>query len=136
MANVQGASFPLPYGGRPRQIMVDLDPQRALRAGPLGRRRRQRHQRAEPHPALRHRQDRHAANTTSGSTARPDVVDAFNNLPIKQTNGTTVYVRDVAHVRDGYAVQTNIVRHNGARARAAHGAEERRLFHARYRARS
>ncbi len=46
----------------------------------------------------------------------PDLVDAFNNLPINQTNGTTVYVRDVAHVRDGYAVQTNIVRHNGARA--------------------
>ncbi len=40
---------------------------------------------------------------------------AFNRLPIRQVNGTTVYVGDVAHVRDGYAVQTNIVRHNGSR---------------------
>ncbi len=46
----------------------------------------------------------------------PDAAAAFNRLPIRQTNGTTVYVGDVAHVRDGYAVQTNIVRHNGARA--------------------
>src|SRR5205085_3062131 len=45
----------------------------------------------------------------------PEVVEAFNNLPVKQTHGSTVYVRDVAHVRDGYAVQTNIVRHNGSR---------------------
>ncbi len=46
----------------------------------------------------------------------PQLVAAFNRLPIRQTNGTTVYVSDVANVRDGYAVQTNIVRHNGARA--------------------
>src|SRR5205823_1315948 len=38
-----------------------------------------------------------------------------NNLPVKQSNGSTIYIRDVAHVRDGYAVQTNIVRHNGNR---------------------
>src|SRR6185437_6710820 len=37
-------------------------------------------------------------------------------LPIREVHGATVYVGDVAHVRDGYAVQTNIVRHNGARA--------------------
>ena len=46
----------------------------------------------------------------------PELVSAFNRLPIRQTNGTTVYVSDVAHVRDGYAVQTNVVRHNGVRA--------------------
>ena len=46
----------------------------------------------------------------------PELAAAFNRLPIRETNGTTVYVGDVAHVRDGYAVQTNIVRHNGARA--------------------
>jgi multidrug efflux pump subunit AcrB len=45
----------------------------------------------------------------------PEAVEAFNNLPVKQVNGSTVYIRDVAHVRDGYAVQTNIVRHNGTR---------------------
>jgi multidrug efflux pump subunit AcrB len=46
----------------------------------------------------------------------PPSADAFNSLPIKQTNGTTIYVRDVGHVRDGYAIQSNIVRHNGNRA--------------------
>jgi multidrug efflux pump subunit AcrB len=46
----------------------------------------------------------------------PPSADAFNSLPIKQTNGTTVYLRDIGHVRDGYAIQTNIVRHNGNRA--------------------
>ncbi len=45
----------------------------------------------------------------------PERVAAFNNLPIKQVNGTMVYIRDVAHVRDGYSVQQNIVRHNGSR---------------------
>ena len=53
MATVQGASFPLPYGGRPRQIMVDLDPQGALRQGPLAHGHRQRHQHPEPDPARR-----------------------------------------------------------------------------------
>src|SRR5262249_61025539 len=45
----------------------------------------------------------------------PRVPDAFNNLPVKSVNGTTIYLRDVAHVRDGSAVQTNIVRHDGRR---------------------
>ncbi len=46
----------------------------------------------------------------------PPSTDAFNSIPIKQTSGGTVYIRDVGHVRDGYAIQTNIVRHNGNRA--------------------
>ena len=45
----------------------------------------------------------------------PALLDTLNNLPIKSENGVVTYVRDVAHVRDGYAVQTNIVRHNGSR---------------------
>ena len=115
MANVQGATFPLPYGGRPRQISVDLDP-RALFA-----------QSISPNDVV------NAINAQSiilpsGSVkigaeeytvklnSSPDAAAAFNRLPIRQTNGATVYVGDVAHVRDGYAVQTNIVRHNGSRA--------------------
>ena len=47
--------------------------------------------------------------------SQPEGVSAFNNLPIKNVNGTPIYVKDVAHVRDGFAVQTNIVRHNGRR---------------------
>ena len=43
----------------------------------------------------------------------PDTVAALNDVPIKQVNGAMVYIRDVAHVRDGFAVQTNVVRQDG-----------------------
>ena len=46
----------------------------------------------------------------------PDVVSAFNDLPVKVVNGSIVYMRDVAQIHDGYAVQTNIVRQDGLRA--------------------
>ena len=46
-------------------------------------------------------------------------------MPIKVVNGATVYLRDVAQVRDGYAVQTSIVRTNGTPRRAAHGDAQR-----------
>src|SRR3984957_3359048 len=115
MANVEGATFPLPYGGRPREISVDLHP-RALYA-----------------QGLSASDVTNAINTQSlilpsGSVkigsqeygvklnSAPEAIAAFNRLPIRQTNGTTVYVGDVAHVRDGYVVQTNIVRYNGSRS--------------------
>jgi multidrug efflux pump subunit AcrB len=114
MATVQGASFPLPYGGRPRQISVDLD-LKALYAKNLS-----------PMdivntintqnlivPAGLARIGTHEYTVRLNS--EPEVVEAFNNLPVKQMNGATIYLRDVGHVRDGYAVQTNIVRHNGSR---------------------
>src|SRR2546427_373940 len=46
----------------------------------------------------------------------PDAVAALNDLPVKVVNGATVYLRDVAHVRDGFAVQTNMVRQDGRRS--------------------
>ena len=67
----EGATFPLPYGGKSAPDLRRSRPARALRARPLRQRRRQRHQRAEHHPALRLRQDRRRRNTTSSSTARP-----------------------------------------------------------------
>jgi multidrug efflux pump subunit AcrB len=115
MSNVQGASFPLPYGGKPREISVDLDP-RALYAEGLSA--------SDVVNAI----NSQSLILPSGSVkigaqeytvklnSAPELATAFNRLPIRQTNGTTVYVGDVAHVRDGYAVQTNIVRHNGVRA--------------------
>jgi multidrug efflux pump subunit AcrB len=115
LSNVQGASFPLPYGGRPRQVSVDLDP-RALYAQGLSA--------TDVVTAINNQ----SLILPSGSVkiggseytvrlnSEPELATAFNRLPVRQTNGTTVYVGDVAHVRDGYAVQTNIVRHNGARA--------------------
>ena len=114
MANVQGASFPLPFGGRPRQIMVDID-LRALYAQGLSA--------SDVSNAINAQNIILPSGTAKIGTREyniklngsPEIVDAFNNLPVKQVNGSTVYVRDVAHVRDGYAVQTNIVRHNGIR---------------------
>jgi multidrug efflux pump subunit AcrB len=115
MATVQGATFPLPYGGRPRQISVDLDP-RALYAQGLSAddvtRAINTQSLVLPSGSVKIGAQEYAVKLNSA----PQLVAAFNRLPIRQTNGTTVYVSDVANVRDGYAVQTNIVRHNGARA--------------------
>ena len=115
LATVQGASVPLPFGGKVRQIMVDIDP-RALQAKGLS-----------PLDVV------NAVNAQNlilpGGTAKigtkeynvqmngsTDTVAALNDLPIKTVAGGVVYVRDVAHVRDGYAPQTNIVRSDGKRA--------------------
>src|SRR4029077_9089841 len=46
----------------------------------------------------------------------PDVIAAFNEMPVKTVNGVPIYVKSVAHVADGYAVQTNVVRRDGRRA--------------------
>ncbi len=115
MANVQGATFPLPYGGRPRQISIDLDP-RALFAQGLTPQDVVNAVNSQnvilPSGTVKIGGEEYAVKLNSS----PDAAAAFNRLPIRQVNGTTVYVGDVSHVRDGYAVQTNIVRHNGSRA--------------------
>src|SRR5262249_18734952 len=112
--NTQGASFPLPYGGKPRQVMVDLDPQ-ALYSYGLS---------ANDISAALNTQSLILPTGTAKIGTReyrvelnnsPSIPDGFNNLPVKTVNGTTIYLRDVAHVRDGAAVQTNIVRHDGRR---------------------
>src|SRR5439155_26210143 len=46
----------------------------------------------------------------------PELIDAFNSMPVKTVNGIPVYIRDVAHTADGFAVQTNVVRRDGRRA--------------------
>lgn len=115
MATVQGATFPLPYGGRPRQVSVDLDP-RALYAQGLSASDVVRAVNDQslilPSGSVKVGAQEYAVHLNSS----PDRVSEFNQLPVREASGTTVYVGDVAHVRDGYAVQTNIVRHNGARA--------------------
>ncbi|MDB6094879.1 MAG: AcrB/AcrD/AcrF family multidrug efflux protein [Verrucomicrobia bacterium] len=114
LATVQGASVPIPLGGKVRQIQIDLDPQ-ALQAKGLTP--------TDVSNAI------NAQNLTLPSgTAKigdreygillnssPDLVTGLGDLPIRQANGATVYVHDVAQVRDGFAPQTNIVRQNGTR---------------------
>src|SRR6195256_4209540 len=50
-----------------------------------------------------------------GMNGTPSMVDALNHIPIRVVSGGTIYIQDVAHVRDGYAVQQNIVRQDGQR---------------------
>ena len=115
MATVQGASIPLPYGGKTRQIMVDIDPQRLLAKGLTA---------ADVVNAISAQNLIIPAGTAKMGrqeynvrlNASVPVVDDFNRMPIRQVNGATVYIGDVATVRDGFGVQTNIVNLNGRRS--------------------
>jgi CzcA family heavy metal efflux pump len=114
LATVPGAATPYPYGGKIRQIQVDLDlpklqsyglspndivaavnaqniilPSGTIKLGPL------------------------EYNVEMNGT--PETIAELNDLPVKTTNGSTLYMRDVAHIRDGFAPQTNIVRQDGNR---------------------
>lgn len=115
LATVQGASVPLPYGGKPRQIMVDIDPQ-ALYAKGLSATDITNAISAQnlilPAGSAKLGEREYSVRLNSS----PDAVDALNNLPIREVNGTVLYIRDVAQVHDGFAVQTNIVRQNGRRS--------------------
>ncbi len=114
LATVHGAATPYPYGGKIRQVQVDLDIPR-LQANGLSP--------ADIVTAI------NAQNliTPSGSAkigsleyqvemnSSPQTIAELNDLPVKTVNGSTIYMRDVAHVRDGFAPQTNIVRQDGVR---------------------
>ncbi len=114
LATVPGAATPYPYGGKIRQIQVDLDlpklqayglapndivnavnaqniilPTGTVKLGPL------------------------EYNVEMNGT--PQTIRELNDLPVKTANGSTLYMRDVAHIRDGFAPQTNIVRQDGTR---------------------
>ncbi|MPW18883.1 MMPL family transporter [Paraburkholderia sp. CNPSo 3157] len=115
LATVPGASAPLPYGGKQRQIMVDID-SRKLQERNLS-----------PMDVVNSITAQNLIVPTGtakiGSTeysvqmnSSPDSLAGLNNIPIKSGPNGTIYIRDVAHVRDGYQPQTNIVRVNGQRA--------------------
>jgi CzcA family heavy metal efflux pump len=114
LATVQGAASPYPYGGKQRQIQVDLDLPKLQAYG------------LAPVDIVNAVS---AQNLTvpSGSTkigpveynvemnGTPETIAELNDLPVKTVNGTTLYMRDVAHIRDGFGPQTNIVRQDGTR---------------------
>jgi CzcA family heavy metal efflux pump len=115
LANVKGASVPLPFGGKVKQVMVDTDPNllyaRHLSATDVSTAISQQNLIL---PAGTARMgDREFVVRTNSS---PSELDALNDLPIRASNGAVVYVKDVAQVHMGYAVQTNIVRENGKRS--------------------
>src|SRR5471032_2783409 len=115
LATIPGAAVPFPYGGKQRQVQVDLD-LKAMRARGLSG------------------NDIIAAITAGNLVlpagtekigeseyfiklnSSPKNIDELNNLPIRAHDGTVIYIRDVAHVHDGYAPQTNMVRLDGRRA--------------------
>jgi len=114
LATVQGAAMPYPFGGKIRQIQVDLNlpllqannltptdvvnavnaqnlilPSGTAKIGPL--------------------------ENSVEMNGTPETIGELNDLPLKTANGATIYMRDVAHIRDGFAPQTNIVRQDGVR---------------------
>jgi CzcA family heavy metal efflux pump len=115
LATVQGATVPIPYGGKARQIMVDIDGQ-ALYAKGLSATDVSAAINVQnlilPAGSAKFGQREYSVKLNSS----PDSIEGLNNLPIKQVNGAMVYIKDVAHVRDGAQVQTNIVRQDGRRA--------------------
>jgi multidrug efflux pump subunit AcrB len=116
LATVAGASIPYPLGGKQRQVQVDLDP-RELRARGLSG--------VDVVNAISSQNLILPAGTEKIGTkelfvklnASPQAIEAMNDLPIRTSTGSgIVYVRDVAHVRDGYAPQTSVARVDGKRA--------------------
>ena len=115
LATVQGAAVPWPYGGKQRLVSIDID-SAAMQAKGLS-----------PTDVV------NAVNAENlilpSGTAKlgpleyqvemngsTQTINELNDLPVKTVNGATIYVRDVAHVRDGFSPQTNIVRQNGSRS--------------------
>jgi multidrug efflux pump subunit AcrB len=114
LVTVPGAAVPYPYGGKQRQVRVDLNPG-LLQSKGLS-------------PAdvvtMLNLQNLVVPSGTAkigqfeydvGLNASPRTVPELNDLPLKVVNNATVYLRDVAHVHDGFAPQTNIVRQDGHR---------------------
>jgi multidrug efflux pump subunit AcrB len=115
LATVQGASIPLPWGGKSRQIVVDLDMQ-ALQSKGLTP--------VDVSNAVSAQNLILPTGTAKIGTreynvllnSSPGVAADIGNLPVKVVSGAMVYIRDVAQVHDGFAVQTNIVHINGRRS--------------------
>ena len=116
LAPIHGVTLPTPAGGKYRQIMVDLDPAKLLAKGltPLDVVNAVNAQNLTlPAGTAKIGDKQYTVNTNS----MPTSIDDLNNIPLKFANGATVFMKDVGQVRDGYAVQQNIVRKDGLRAR-------------------
>jgi CzcA family heavy metal efflux pump len=115
LTTVRGAAVPYPFGGRQRQIMVDLDPQ-AMQSYGLSA--------TDVQGALAAQNQITPVGaakigsfvyTVKLNNAAPTIAD-LNNLPVKTVGGATIFMRDVGHVRDGFPAQSSVVHVDGARA--------------------
>src|ERR1700757_57774 len=112
LSTVPGISVPLPYGGKVRTVMVDLNPPALFGKGLSA---------TDISNALNLQNLILPTGTVKVGTreylirlnSSPELISAMNDMPIKTVNGAPVYMRDVGQVRDGYQVQTNVVRING-----------------------
>jgi multidrug efflux pump subunit AcrB len=113
LAVVRGASVPAPYGGKPRIIMVDLDP-KALQARGLS-----------PNDVSNALLEQNVIlpsgdvkignkDYTVAMNNSPNIIAVINQFPIKPINGNMVFIGDIAHVHDGFQVQTNSVSIDGS----------------------
>ncbi len=115
LITVPGASLPLPYGGKTREVQIDLDPAALQARGLSGQ---------DVAVALATQNLILPAGTQKIGKFEypmqlnnsPTEISGLADLPIKAVNGATIYLRDVAHVRDGYPPQTNIVHVDGGRS--------------------
>jgi CzcA family heavy metal efflux pump len=115
LVTVPGVAIPYPYGGKQRQVQVDLDTAalQAKRLSPL-----------DVVNAISAQNLILPAGTSKigpfeyqvDMNGSPQTVNELNDLPIKAVGGSMIYVRDVAYVRDGFPPQTNIVRVDGKRS--------------------
>src|SRR6184192_3499333 len=114
LATVPGAATPFPYGGKQRVISVDINPM-SLQAKGLSA--------VDIVNAVSAQNLILPTGTAKLGTLEysvemngsPQTVEELNDLPVKTVNGATIYMKDVAHVRDGFSPQTNIVLSNGQR---------------------
>jgi len=115
LATVQGATIPFPYGGKYRQVMVDLDPNALVATG------------LSASDVIQAINDQNIVAPTGTAKFGPyeyivDInnipaqISDLNNIPIKTANGAVVYVKDVGQVHDGNQPQQNIVNQNGVRS--------------------
>jgi multidrug efflux pump subunit AcrB len=115
LITVPGAAVPLPYGGKTREVQIDLDPAALQARGLSGQ---------DVALALAAQNLVLPAGTqkigrfeyTMQLNSSPGEISGLADLPIKEVNGATIYLRDVAHVRDGNPPQTNIVHVDGGRS--------------------
>jgi multidrug efflux pump subunit AcrB len=114
-ATARGTQIPWPYGGKQRQVMIDLDPERLYAWGLSPR---------DVNAAIAAQNVILPTGTAKMGTneypialnSSPEAVQEIGDLPVKTVRGTTVYVRDVANVRDGSSPQTNMVHVGGKRS--------------------
>src|SRR5580693_452591 len=115
LAPVQGVTFPAPDGGKYRQIMVDIDPVKLQAKGltPSDVVNAVNAQNLTLPSGLAKIGD---TQYTVRTNAMPVTIADLNNIPLKYTNGPTVFLKDVGQVHDGWAVQQNVVHTDGRRS--------------------